>query len=77
VPAICGTQRGDTKLPASMLRSPASAKAPISFRLAASDTGFASFCNPSRGPTSTMRTCLGSTMTRSSTAAQPGQLRGG
>jgi hypothetical protein len=59
VSAICGTHFGDTKLPASMPVSPASASASISATLASAGTVEGSFCSPSRGPTSTTRTCAG------------------
>src|SRR5215471_15642472 len=57
--AICGTHLGDTKLPASTAEWPAADRASISETLASTVTGLASFCNPSRGPTSTRRTVLG------------------
>ena len=49
----------ETKLPHSMEISPASARFSMSPTLAATETGRLSFCNPSRGPTSTRRTCEG------------------
>src|SRR5437870_725498 len=57
--AICGTHLGDTKLPASTAEWPAADRASINFTLASTGTGLASFCKPSRGPTSTSRTRLG------------------
>src|SRR5262249_40513207 len=59
VSAICGTHFGETKLPDSTVLRPASASASINATLVASGTIVASFCSPSRGPTSTMRTDLG------------------
>ena len=50
--ASCGIQRGETKLVASMRRSPASASARTSASLSAVGTLRASFWSPSRGPTS-------------------------
>src|SRR5258707_9909940 len=57
--AICGTHLGDTKLPASTAEWPAADSASISATLASTGTGLASFCRPSRGPTSTSRTFFG------------------
>src|SRR5229473_5248388 len=57
--AICGTHLGDTKLPASTAEWPAEDSASISATLASTGTGLASFCRPSRGPTSTSRTFFG------------------
>jgi hypothetical protein len=57
--AICGTHLGETKAVASIALSPAAARRWISSTLIAVETGFFSFCRPSRGPTSTMRTLLG------------------
>src|SRR5581483_4316419 len=58
--AICGTQRGETKAPASIARRPASASISMSRTLSAAATVVASFWSPSRGPTSTMLTSAGS-----------------
>jgi hypothetical protein len=55
VSAICGTHFGETKLPASISLKPASASASISAILVSVATIPASFCKPSRGPTSTIR----------------------
>src|SRR5262245_2649242 len=60
--AICGTHFGDTKLVASIDGTPASASASISATLTSVGTTPFSFCRPSRGPTSTMRTRAGSAM---------------
>src|SRR5215208_1654434 len=56
--AICGTHFGETKAVASTAGSPASARRSISSTLTAVGTSPRSFCSPSRGPTSTMRTDL-------------------
>src|SRR5215213_8876965 len=56
--AICGTHFGDTNAVASTAGSPASARRSISSTLTAVGTSPRSFCSPSRGPTSTMRTGL-------------------
>src|SRR5882757_8032983 len=57
--AICGTHFGLTKAPASIVVSPVADNRSISPTLASSDTTVFSFCSPSRGPTSTMRTAAG------------------
>src|SRR3954467_453953 len=54
--AICGTHFGDTNAVASTAGSPASARRSISSSLTAVASSPGSFCSPSRGPTSTMRT---------------------
>ncbi len=59
VSAICGTQRGDTKLPTSIVRAPAASKPSIRATLVSGGMTPGSFWSPSRGPTSTMRTCRG------------------
>ena len=51
--AICGTHFGDTKLVASIAGRPASVNRSMSPTLTAVGTSPGSFCNPSRGPTST------------------------
>src|SRR3954471_9961366 len=56
--AICGTHLGDTKAVASTAGRPASARRSISSSFTAVGTSPGSFCRPSRGPTSTMRTRL-------------------
>ncbi len=56
---ICGTHFGETNEVASMTRSPASASRSISSILVAVGTTCFSFCNPSRGPTSTILTLAG------------------
>src|SRR3954468_6421802 len=56
--AICGTHFGDTNAVASTERSPAAASRSISSSFTAVGTSPGSFCRPSRGPTSTMRTRL-------------------
>src|SRR5581483_2487763 len=58
--AICGTHFGLTKAPASITVSPVVDSRSISPTLASSGTTAFSFCSPSRGPTSTMRTRAGS-----------------
>src|SRR3712207_1265879 len=60
VSAICGTHLAETKLPASIAFNPVAERRSISSTLISSGTVFASFCRPSRGPTSTMRTRSGS-----------------
>src|SRR5215831_19972519 len=57
--AIWGTHLGDTKLAASMAGKPASVSRSMSPTLISVGTTVFSFCNPSRGPTSTMDTCRG------------------
>ena len=57
--AICGTQVGETNAVASMVFKPAAARRPINSVLISLLTGNASFCKPSRGLTSTIRTDLG------------------
>src|SRR3954468_14063854 len=56
--AICGTHFGETKAVASTAGRPTSARRSMSSSLTAVGTWFGSFCRPSRGPTSTMRTRL-------------------
>src|SRR5688500_1781555 len=56
--AICGIHFGETKAVASTADRPASARRSISSTLTAVGTSPRSFCSPSRGPTSTMRTDL-------------------
>ena len=58
--AICGTHLGETNAVASIAGKPASARASISATFASVGTIAFSFCKPSRGPTSTSRTALGS-----------------
>ncbi len=58
--AICGIHFGETKAVASIARRPASARRSISSSFTAVGTSPFSFCSPSRGPTSTMRTLSGS-----------------
>src|SRR5690606_25713817 len=60
--ASCGTHLGLTKLVASMQRRPVADRRSISSTLAAVGMMDFSFCNPSRGPTSTMRTLAGMAM---------------
>src|ERR1044071_2455543 len=69
--AICGTHLGDTKLPASTAEWPAADSASISATLASTGTGLASFCRPSRGPTSTSRTRLGWFISASANVRHP------
>src|SRR5262245_26682963 len=52
--AICGTRRGLTKLATSMRRTPASRARRMNSTFTAVGTLAASFCRPSRGPTSTI-----------------------
>src|SRR5215207_4341986 len=56
--AICGTHFGETNAVASTAGRPASARRSMSSSLTAVGTSPGSFCKPSRGPTSTMRTRL-------------------
>src|SRR4249919_3957965 len=56
--ASCGTHFGLTKLVASMLCRPAADRRSINAILSAVAMIAFSFCRPSRGPTSTMRTRL-------------------
>ena len=58
--AICGTHFGDTNDVASIAGTPASASVSISATFTSVGTIAFSFCSPSRGPTSTMRTAFGS-----------------
>src|SRR5882724_2765716 len=53
---ICGIAFGDTNAPTSTVCSPAPISASTKAMRAATLTGVFSFCRPSRGPTSTMRT---------------------
>ncbi|OIQ83914.1 hypothetical protein GALL_342880 [mine drainage metagenome] len=57
--AICGTHLGETKAAASTLGRPAAESRSISSTFTSGGTGLASFCSPSRGPTSTSLTCCG------------------
>src|SRR5215472_10961441 len=57
--AICGTHFAETNAPASTTLNPASASRSMRPILIAAGTAVASFCSPSRGPTSTMRTSAG------------------
>src|SRR5262245_23805967 len=57
--AICGIHLGDTKAVASMAGRPAAPSRSISSSLIAVGTSAFSFCSPSRGPISTMRTLPG------------------
>jgi hypothetical protein len=52
----CGTHFGETKEPASIVVSPVFASLSTSSIFVANDIVCLSFCSPSRGPTSTMRT---------------------
>src|SRR5688572_14936662 len=58
--ASCDTHFGLTKLVASIVRRPVADSRSISSIFAAVGTIAFSFCSPSRGPTSTMRTLAGS-----------------
>src|SRR5260370_9527304 len=53
---ICGIAFADTKAPTSTVGSPALTSASINAMRSATLIGVFSFCRPSRGPTSTMRT---------------------
>src|SRR5882724_5935548 len=53
---ICGIAFGDTKAPTSTVCKPAPTSASMNAMRSAALTGVFSFCRPSRGPTSTMRT---------------------
>src|SRR5882757_950152 len=55
-PIICGIAFGDTKAPTSTVCSPALINASIKAMRSSTLTAVFSFCRPSRGPTSTMRT---------------------
>src|SRR5208282_5909287 len=57
--AICGTHLGETKLVASIAGRPASLSRSMRPTLTGVGTIAGSFCKPSRGPTSTMRTRRG------------------
>src|SRR5687768_9356887 len=57
--ASCGTHLGLTKLVASIDRRPVADRRSTSAILSAVATIVFSFCSPSRGPTSTMRTAAG------------------
>src|SRR6185295_6235283 len=58
--AICGIHLGETNAVASIAARPASPSRSISSSLTAVGTSPGSFWRPSRGPISTIRTCLGS-----------------
>jgi hypothetical protein len=53
-PAICGTRRGLTKETASTRLTPASSSLVMKSIRSSTESGTASFCSPSRGPTSTI-----------------------
>src|ERR1700680_1297353 len=53
---ICGIACGETKAPTSTVCSPAASSASMNAMRSATPIGVFSFCSPSRGPTSTMRT---------------------
>ena len=57
-PTICGIAFGDTKAPTSTVCSPAPISASMKAMRSATLIGVFSFCRPSRGPTSTMRTAI-------------------
>src|SRR5690349_18926410 len=57
-PTICGMAFGDTKAPTSTVLRPAATSASMKAIRAATPTGVFSFCRPSRGPISMMRTTL-------------------
>ena len=58
--AICGTQRGDTNAVTSMRDRPEADSASMKATFVSVVTTSASFCRPSRGPTSTTVTEEGS-----------------
>src|SRR5438132_11005119 len=60
--AICGTHLGETKLVTSISVRPASCSMCTSWIFTSAGTICFSFCRPSRGPTSTNLTLLGSFM---------------
>jgi hypothetical protein len=64
--AICGTHFGDTNAVASTTGRPAAESRSISSTLTAVAIETFSFCSPSRGPTSTSLTRLGSDIESSS-----------
>src|SRR5204863_8719519 len=64
--ATCGTHLGETKLIASIAGRPASVRRSIRPTLTSVGTTAFSFCKPSRGATSTMRTRCGSLVIASS-----------
>src|SRR4051794_4533995 len=55
-PIICGIAFGDTNAPTSTVCRPAPTSASMKAMRSATPTAVFSFCRPSRGPTSTMRT---------------------
>src|SRR5215208_3769515 len=65
--AICGTHFGETKLVTSISVRPASCRRCTRPIFTSAGTGSFSFCRPSRGPTSTILTLLGSFMSLLST----------
>jgi hypothetical protein len=62
--AICGTRRGLTKLATSIRRIPASTARRMNSIFTSVGTDAASFCRPSRGPTSTIAMLRGFAMPR-------------
>src|SRR5688500_17672666 len=69
--AICGTHLGETKAVASLTCRPASCRRWMSSTLTSVETGAASFCSPSRGPTSTSFTFRGIVMSKPVTNLPP------
>ena len=70
-PAICGTHFGETKAPTSTTGRPAATSRSQKATRSSTERGAASFCRPSRGPTSTTVTRRGR-LTRAPPAAGPG-----
>src|SRR6476661_750796 len=62
--ASCGTHFGLTKLVASIVRRPVAERRSINAILSAVAMTLFSFCSPSRGPTSTIRTLAGMATSR-------------
>ena len=73
--AICGTRRGFTKLATSMRRIPASTARRMNSSFTAVGTEAASFCRPSRGPTSTMPMLRGLVIARDCIRKGPRRFR--
>src|SRR5690606_19581793 len=72
---ICGTHLGDTKEVVSIAFSPARSRRRTSSSLVSVETSCFSFCRPSRGPISTMRTAAGSFATVMGRSSSSGSLR--
>ena len=74
--ASWGTHFGWTKLVASMVRSPASASRAMNSAFTSTGSSADSFCRPSRGPTSWMRTAGRHPVRRDARGRGPGPGRG-